>query len=437
MAVTAEIVKTTPWWWEAAPPSDRSATALRKSVDVAVIGAGFTGMSAAIQLARAGRSVLVLDSEDPGSGASKRNGGMIGSGHRVGLEMLEQRYGRERGLAVLKEGLNALAFTTGFIEEEGLDCRFVRCGRFRGAWTTGAYDAMAREVEEMSGLIGLEAEIVAKQDVHKEVATDKYQGGCIYLQHGGLHPGLFHQALLDKAEAAGATVIGRTPVTGLEKGGNGFTLTTPRGTTSARDVVVATNGYSGPLLPHFRRRIIPVPSYVAATEELGKNRVKALFPSGRMVVESRARHCYYRPSPDGRRVLIGARPAAHHIDPLKGGEINRRLLADLFPQLEGVKMTHAWRGNTGMSYDDIPHIGKLERGPLEGLHFALGYSGSGVAMAPYLGYRVAHKVLGNSEGDTAFDGLPHPAVPFYWGWPWFLPFVSAWYRYKDLREGSV
>ncbi|MEX0923048.1 MAG: FAD-binding oxidoreductase [Rhodovibrionaceae bacterium] len=432
----AEAVKTTPWWWEAAPPAERG-DALPGRIDVAVIGAGYTGLSAAIQLARAGRSVVALDAEDPGSGASKRNGGMIGSGHRVGLALLEKRYGRDRGVAVLKEGLNALAFTTGFIEQEGIECGFRRCGRFRGAWTAGAYDAMAREIEELSQLTGLEAAMVSKAEVRKEVATDKYQGGCIYLQHGGLHPGLFHQGLLDRAEAAGATVIGRTPVTRLEKDGKGFRLTTPRGTIAAGEVVVATNGYSGPLLAHFRRRIVPVPSYVIATEELGENRVKGLIPGGRMIVESRARHCYYRPSPDGKRILFGARPAAHHIDPVKGGEINRRILVDLFPELKSVAVSHAWRGNTGMSYDDIPHLGKLETGPLAGVHFALGYSGSGVAMAPYLGYRIAHKLLGDSEGDTAFDGLPHPAVPFYWGWPWFLPFVSAWYRIKDLREGSV
>ena len=430
-------MKTTPWWWEAAPPAERSALDLPKQADVAIVGSGFTGISAAIQIARAGRSVVVLDSGDPGSGASKRNGGMIGSGHRVGLAMLEKRYGRERGVAVLKEGMKALAFTTGFIEEEGIECGFSRCGRFRGAWTTGAYDSMARDIETLSKLIGLEAVMVAKDEVHKEVATDKYQGGCIFLQHGGLHPGLFHQGLMDKAEAAGATVIGRTPVTRLEKESAGFRLATPRGEMTARDVILATNGYSGPLLPHFRRRIIPVPSYVIATEELGENRIKALFPSGRMIVESRARHCYYRPSPDGKRIVFGARPAAHHIAPEKSGEINRRLLVDLFPELQDAAVTHSWLGNTGMSYDDIPHLGRLERGPLEGLHFALGYSGSGVAMAPYLGYRIAHKVLGDSEGDTAFDGLPHPNVPLYWGWPWFLPFVSAWYRCKDIREGSA
>lgn len=433
----ADTLKTIPWWWEAAPPVDRSETEIPARTDVAVIGGGFTGMSAAIQLARAGRSVAVLDTGDPGSGASKRNGGMIGSGHRIGLAMLEKRYGRERGIAVLKEGLNALAYTTQLIEDEGIDCGFTRCGRFRGAWTTGAYDAMARDIETLTGLIGLEAVMVPKAEVRNEVATDKYQGGCIYLQHGGLHPGLFHQGLMDRAETAGTRVLGRTPVTHLERDGKGFRLGTPRGEIIAGKVIVATNGYSGPLLPHFRRRIVPVPSYVIATEELGENRVKALFPSGRMIVESRARHCYYRPSPDGKRVLFGARPAAHHIAPEKSGEINRRILVDLFPELKDVAITHSWLGNTGMSYDDIPHLGRLERGPLEGLHFALGYSGSGVAMAPYLGYRIAHKILGDAEGETAFDGLPHPAVPFYWGWPWFLPFVSAWYRIKDLREGSV
>jgi glycine/D-amino acid oxidase-like deaminating enzyme len=421
----------TPYWWEAAPPPERSAAALPKRVDVAVVGAGFTGISTALTLARAGRHVLVLDGEAPGSGASRRNGGMIGNGHRVGFAALARLYGAARAEAILREGMNALAFTTGLIEAEGIDCRFRRCGRFRAAWTPQHYEAMARDLDHLHRLIGLEGEMVPAEAQHREVASARYHGGCVFTRHGGLHPGLLHQGLMDRAEQAGATVAGHAPVTAVRRGSAGFVVRTGRGDVAARDVILATNGYSGGAVPWLRRRIVPVTSYLAATEELGENRVRALIPGGRMIVETRARHCYYRPSPDRRRIVFGVRAALHRIDLGRAAAIVRRLLADLFPDLGEPALTHMWCGNVGMTRDQIPHVGSHD-----GLHYAAGFSGSGVAMAPYLGYKVALKVLADPDGATAFDDTRFRAVPFYEGHPWFLPFMSLYYDRADRREGS-
>jgi glycine/D-amino acid oxidase-like deaminating enzyme len=323
----------------------------------------------------------------------------------------------------------ALDFTTGLIEREEIQCHFSRTGRFRGAWRPQHYDAMGREIDLMRQEIGLDAVMVPRSEQHREVATESYHGGCIFLRHGGLHPALFHQGLLDRALAAGATVVPRTRVTAIAKNRKGFEIAAGAGRLAARDVVVATNGYTA--LPYFRRRVVPVASYLIATEPLPPKTVERLIPGGRMVVETRSRHCYYRPSPDGRRILLGGRAALHAINTRVSGARLHRLLAGLFPLLAGVKLSHSWTGFVAMSRTQLPHVGVHD-----GMHYALGYNGSGVAMAPYLGYKVAQLLLGRSEGRTPFEDTPFAPVSFYGGRPWFLPVMGAYYRIKDRLEGS-
>ena len=430
-AIFTEDVRFEPWWWEATAPPSLSDTPLPRAVDVAVVGAGFTGLSAALELARAGRSVLVLDAGAPGEGASTRNGGMIGSGHRVGLAQLIRRYGRQTALMLLKEGLAAQDFAMEFIEREQIACDLVRSGRFRGAWRATHYEAMGREVDALRRAIGLEADMVPRAEQHREIASDAYHGGVVYHRHGGLHPGLFHKGLMERALAAGGTVAGSAPATAIAREAGGFQVQTTRGRVAARDVIVATNGYTGPLTPGLRRRLIPVPSYMIATEPLPPGTIERLVPGGRMIVESRSRHCYYRPSPDGTRILFGGRASLTTIDPRAGGRILHRLMTGVFPELSEVKVTHAWRGFVAFSRDYLPHLGRHD-----GLHYALGYNGSGVAMAPYLGHKVALQVLGRPEGRSPFDATAFPAIPFYTGRPWFLPPMELAYRWRDRREGS-
>ena len=432
-AIFTDDVRFEPWWWQAAPPAARAATLLPEKIDVAVIGAGFTGLSAALELARAGRSVLVLEAGRPGEGASTRNGGMIGSGHLVGLAKLTRRYGRGPAVDLLNEGTAALEFTAALIEREGIACHFARSGRFRGAWRPADYEAMAREVEALKGVIELEAELVPRAEQHREIATEAYHGGVVYPRHGGLHPGLFHQGLMALAEAAGAETAGNTAVTAIRREARGFTVATERGRVAAGEVIVATNGYTRAASPRLRRRLIPVPSYVIATEELPDGTVERLIPGARMIVESRARHCYYRPSPDGRRFVFGGRASVSVIDPGQSGQILHRLMTGLFPELADVKISHSWRGFVAFSRDHLPHLG---RGP-DGLHYALGYSGSGVAMAPYLGHKVALQVLGRVEGFSPFDRTPFSAFPLYNGRPWFLPLAERYYRWKDRGDRAA
>lgn len=421
-----EDIRFDPWWWEAAPPVPQAEAPLPATADVAIVGAGFTGLSAALTAARAGRRVAVLEAGEPGSGASSRNGGMVGSGHKAAYGQLSRRYGKKAALDFLGVGIAALEFTAGLIEGEGIDCHFTRSGRFRAACRPAHYETMARETDLLAREIGLEAEMVPRAEQGREVATDAYHGGCLYPRHGSLHPALFHRGLLERAEGAGARVFALTPVTGMRRDGNRLILRTPRGTLAASDVIIATNGYTGGITPGLRRRVIPIPSFIIATEELPAERIRALIPGGRMIVDTRAAHCYYRASPDGLRLLFGGRAALHPIDLRLGAKRLHALMSGIFPQMAGVAVTHSWTGFVAYTRDRLPHLGKLD-----GVHYALGYSGSGVAMAPYLGHKAALKALGSDEGRTPLDDARFAAFPLYTGRPWFLPLANLWFRAMD------
>ena len=420
-----------PWWWEALSPAKPNAKPLPRRCDVAIIGAGYTGLSAALTLARAGRSVLVLDAGLAGFGASTRNGGMIGSGHRLGFSALAEQLGRPRAAAILHEGSAALDFTTSLIDREKIACQFTRCGRFRAAWRVRDYDSMGREIDILRREIGLEADMVPRSEQHAEVQTDSYHGGTVYHRHGALHPALFHAGLLARARTAGALIANHCGVETIGRERGGFTLVTARGRVAADAVIVATNGYTGPESPALRRRLVPLSSYLIATEPLPTGAVAKLIPGGRMIVETRSRHCYYRASPDGQRIIFGGRAALSAIGSVSAAARLRKLLVQVFPSLAETRFTHSWSGRIAFPRDQMPHIGAID-----GIYFALGYSGSGVAMAPFLGHKVALKVLGAADGRTAFDDVPFPAIPFHRGRPWFLPFLDLWYRVRDRMEGS-
>ncbi len=422
--------KFTPYWWEEARRQDHRYVDLPVQADVVIIGSGYAGLSAALTLARAGRDVVVVDAGDPGYGASSRSGGMIGSGHRLSYFELVRRYGEEAAVDVLNEGRRSLEFTTDLIERETIDCHFQRSGRFRGAARPRDYERIGREVDAVKRVTGAEIDMVPAREQRNEVVTERYAGGCIYHQHGGLQPGLFHSGLLTKAETAGATIVGQARVSAIDGLRGAFTIVTTKGNISASDVVVATNGYTdAALTPRLARGLIPVAAFVVATEPLGQNAVRSLIPGGRMIVETHRRHCYYRASPDGGRILFGARAALHAIDPRKSGRRLHGFIGDVFPDLRRVHLTHSWTGFIAFSRDTLTHIGERN-----GLHFALACNGSGVAMAPYAGHKAALKLLGSSDGRTAFDDHEFRAYPLYSGRPWFMPAVDLYYRWADWRE---
>jgi len=279
-------------------------------------------------------------------------------------------------------------------------------------------------------MVRIDAEMVPRNRQHEELTTDLYHGGVLYGLHGGLNPAKWLAGLLRAAESAGALVQSHSPVTDLHRTGSGFRAGIAGTSVRAGEVLIATNGYTAGQFGATGKRIFPVPSYIIVTEELGTNRVRSLFPKDRMIVETREKHCYYRPSPDGKRIVFGGRAALFQAPPWFFRRQLTGLLTGIFPELKGVAITHSWKGNTGFTFEMSPHVGKID-----GLWHAMGYCGNGNSMAPYLGYKAASRILGDSNGETAFAETPLPDRWWFRGQPWFLIFVDAAFRGRDAWSG--
>ena len=422
----AEDAKLTPYWWEAAPRPVLPRAALPTKVDVAVVGSGYAGLSAALTLARGGRSTLVFEAGLVGEGASTRNGGLVGTGLKAPFGNLISRLGLDRAKALYGGARDAADYLGDFIRREGIDCHYQRGGRFLGAHAPGDYERMARDLELQAQHLGTEFEMVAKADQHRVVGSDHYHGGALDFGTAATHPALQHQGLLDRALEAGAAIAENTPMTAITRGTAGFMVAAGAARVEARDVVVATNGYTDRLSPWLRRRIIPIQSQMIATEPLAPELLDRLLPGRHVLGDTCRLHHYYRRSPDCHRILFGGRAGANQTDPRRSGRHLYRRLAALFPELAGVRISHVWTGVTGYTFDTMPHMGVHD-----GIHYAAGFVGSGAAMALYLGHKTGLRVLGSPEADNVFESLNHPTRPLYYGKPWFLPFAIAYFGWRD------
>lgn len=420
-------MKFEPYWWEQAPRPELPSPVVPARIDVAIVGSGYTGLSAALTLARAGRSVVVFEASEVGHGGSTRNGGGFGMTLKTPFPTLAAKLGLKRATALFAGALEAVDYLGHLIESEGIDCQYDKVGRFIGAHRPKDYDALGRDLELQRQHLGIEGEMVPREAQHREVGTDHYHGGRLLHAGGVLQPALYHQGLLERVLQAGVRIAAHRPVNAIGQGKDGFTVVTGGGDVEARDVIVATNGYTGTFMPWLRRRIIPIQSQIIVTEPLAPGVMDRLIPKRRMLGDTCKLHHYYRPSPDGRRIVFGGRAGATEIGDAhaSGAHLYRRLTA-LFPELADIRITHSWTGFTGYTFDTLPHMGVRD-----GVHYAAGFCGSGTAMAAYLGHKIALRVLGSPEAANIFDTLNHPTRPLYYGTPWFLPPILTYYGWRD------
>jgi glycine/D-amino acid oxidase-like deaminating enzyme len=420
------IIAAAPYWGAtplvpAAPPRE-----LPGSVDALIVGAGYTGLAAARELAAAGRAVLVIDAGDPGGGCSGRNGGQVAYSFKPSLAELTARHGAEVAAGICRDGQQAVLHLRSLALEAGLDMDWRGQGAFVGAHNRRAWASMVRDAETQPWGFDQHPQLVPRARQHEEIATDFYHGGCVFPDDASVDPARLLVALHARAVTAGATIVGHCAASGIQRSAAGFEVRTARGTVQARQVLLATNGYSGALSPWHRRRVIPIGSYQIATEPLGQARVRELLPHGRNVGDSRRVVVYYRPSPDGERIIFGGRAALAERDPLVCVPRLRQMMLQIFPQLHAARITHAWSGWVAYTFDTLPHLGVHD-----GIHYSMGYCGQGVPHAPYFGMRIAQQMLGLPEGRTALDGLPFPSRPYYHGRPWFLGASVLAYRLLD------
>ncbi|MGI9402333.1 MAG: NAD(P)/FAD-dependent oxidoreductase, partial [Rhizobiaceae bacterium] len=294
--------KTEPYWWEGAPLSPDDQETPPDKCDVLIIGAGYTGLQAAIQTSQAGMNTVVIDAENLGFGCSTRNGGQISTCIKPTYFSLEKKYGDKLARAIRAEGEASLKFVSEFVKSNKIDCDLSISGRFHGAYTPRHYERLARECDATDREFLSGAYAVPKSEQHLELGTDRYYGGIVFPHNANLHPAKYHSGLLAFAKSLGTQAIGFCRATDITRNATDFSIKTTKGPIAAKKVLIATNGYTADLVPHLQKRIIPIGSYIIATEEIPKAVMDRLFPTGRTITDSRKLVFYYRPSPDRQHI---------------------------------------------------------------------------------------------------------------------------------------
>jgi glycine/D-amino acid oxidase-like deaminating enzyme len=402
-------------------------------VDVAVIGAGFTGLSAARTLAQRGAKVALFESETIGWGASSRNGGMVLTGMKLGINQLISMYGRERTQRMYAASLASIDCVEQIIRQENIDCDFSRCGHLEVACKQKHFNDYARQAEVIAREFNHTLRVVQKKDLPAESGSQIYYGGMVDEVSAGLNPARYVAGLGRAAMKAGAEIFEHTRVVSLQRessqGEAGWKVTTSRGTLWAREVFVGTSGYTGRATPALQKKLIPIGSFIITTEILPEALARELSPRNRMIYDSKNYLYYYRLTPD-RRMLFGGRAAFFPENDQtirRSAEILRCGMIDVYPQLRDAKVEYVWGGTLDFAFDIMPHAGQLD-----GLYYAVGYAGHGVAMATYQGQKMAELISGDKP-ENPFVGIPFPGAPLglYNGKPWFLPFAGMWYKFLD------
>ncbi len=401
--------------------------------DVAILGAGFTGLSAARTLAKRGAKVAVLESETIGWGASSRNGGMVLTGMKLGVNQLISTYGRDLTQRMYAASLETIDCVEKIVREENIDCAFSRCGHLEVACKQKHFDDYARQAEVIAREFNHTLRVVQKNELSAEIGSQIYYGGMVDEISAGANPASYVAGLARAAIQSGAEIFEHTRVEALQResnqGDSGWKVSTSQGPLWAREVFVATSGYTGPATPALQKKIIPIGSFIITTQPLPEALARELSPRNRMIYDSKNYLYYYRLTPD-RRMLFGGRAAffPETADTIRrSAEILRRGMIDVYPQLRDAKIDYVWGGTLDFAFDIMPHAGQID-----GLYYALGYAGHGVAMATYQGQKMAELIAGDKP-ENPFLGIPFPGAPLglYNGKPWFLPFAGVWYKFLD------
>ncbi len=403
---------------------------LPATVDVAVVGAGYTGLAAARHLGQIGASVVVLERGRVGAGASSRNGGQVLTGLKLDPDTLVARFGESKARDLFAIAMESIASLERLIAAEQIDCEYEQAGHVQAASKPSHFDAFRREQDLLARVFGHRVRIVDRANQREELGTDRYFGLLVDERSGSLNPARYVHGLARAAARAGAMIHEHTRVVRMTRSGRRWTVVTDRGDIDAGDVLVATNGYTDASAPFLQRRFIPIGSYIVATVPLGREVAASLIPKRRMVFDTKHFLYYFRLSADDRLLFGGRAEFSQPTDASvrRAAGVLREGLVGVFPELRGVGIEYAWSGNVAFTRDQMPRAGRID-----GLYYAGGYCGHGVAMATYLGTTIARRIAGEPLEHPLFDDRFAP-IPLYTGKPWFLPLAGAYYRFRDLVE---
>lgn len=423
-------MKTTNFWTEDSPrPAELAVAAPPETTDVAVIGGGYTGLHVALELRRRGADVAVLEAHTIGWGASSRNGGMATSGLKAETPALFKQYGPDRGRAFWEWAQDAIDHVERTCRDEAIACDFARTGHLLLAYKPAHFKRMRHEAEWFRRELQHESvSVLAPSDLRAEYGGGGYHGALLDTSSAALHPARYVFGLAQAAARYGALLVEDAPVSAVQREEGGWRVVTRRGSVKAREVLLATNGYTTDLVPEARRGIFPGGSYIITTDRLPAEVQAELSPHGRMFFDSKHFLNYFRLTPDGRMLFGGRHNLSTNLRIEESAQMLRRRMVQVFPQLMRVPISHSWTGKLGLTFDLMPHIGRVQ-----GIWYAYGYAGHGVAMASKMGKEVAEMIAG-ARASSLFSEIPHHRYPFT---PWdryYLPLVSAWFRALDLVQ---
>lgn len=392
---------------------------------MAVVGSGYTGLNTARVLAESGASVAVIERNTVGWGASSRNGGMATPGLKQGMSKIYKKYGAEKGREFWKASVDAIDLLENIVNEYGIDCDWSRVGHVALASNQSHVSELESYANWVEKEFGHKKRIILRDQIKDEIGSDHYYGAISDETSGGIYPAKYVFGLARAVGNLGALLFENTNVESMEKKKSGFRVVTSRGDLAAKEVVMATNGYTDRTLPKLKTKVIPVGSYIIVTEPLSNELKAELSPKRRMYYDSKWFINYFRLTPDGRMLWDGRNDLSVDLDLEESSRMLSKQLNTVFPQLEGVPITHSWSGQLGVTFDLMPHIGKVN-----GVWYANGYSGHGLSIATYLGTEVGLLISGKKER-SPFQEISHQTMFFYRNRPWFLPIVCRYYRFLD------
>ncbi|WPO48505.1 FAD-binding oxidoreductase [Pseudomonas sp. S1Bt23] len=417
------------YWLDSAPAfTGAQSGALPDSVDVAIVGGGFTGLSAARALAMKGARVVVLEAGRVIGEASGRNGGQCNTGVAQDYAALSASLGVERARAYYQAYERAVQSVVALVAQEGIGCDLKRNGKLKLAAKPLHYEGLARTCELIRREVDADVELLSAEQVRGEVDSAGFHGGLLQRNGVQMHVGRFGIGLAHAAARHGALIYQDCAVQGWQGNSGGYRLDTARGSLQARQILLATGACQHGDLGWYRRRIVPVGSFVVTTEVLPQALVERLLPQQRSYVTSRTIGNYFRLTPDNR-LLFGGRARFAMSSPssdAKSGKVLQAAMVQMFPQLAGVAIDYCWGGLVDMTSDRLPRAGERN-----GIYHAMGYSGHGVQMSVHMGQVMAEVMDGANPSLNPWQDLAWPAIPGHFGKPWFLPLVGAYYRFQD------
>ena len=414
------------WQTDAALPDGVTSEAPPAEADVVVVGAGFTGLCAARAITRSPKHVVVIDAGKIGGGASSINGGMVNIGLKAPAPWMLKRFGDEIGRAFWEASLAAIDLVEEVVRRERIECHFTRNGAAKLGHRARDLVAFRRSAAWMRNTLNFDVDVVGPEEIASVVGSNRFRAALVDSVGAGLHPAAYVYGLAAAVANAGAGLVEDAAVSRVERSGPGFEVTTVKGAIRAGEVLLATNGYTTPRPePRLRRRVVPVGSYITVTEPLGRDLVDRLIPGDRMLWTARRLLNYFRRTPDHRILMGGRNNLSTGLNLGRSAEILQRTALYIFPELRDAAFTHAWGGRLGVTFDLMPHIGKID-----GVWYALGYGGHGVGVATYVGTEVGRLIAGTLDR-SPFAEIPHPTRAYYRERAWFLPAAARWFRLLD------